>query len=259
MNCDSAREAISARIDGEDPGLSASALDEHLASCADCRDWQQRAHELTRRARLGGPLLERDLTAQVLAAVRPARPKPRRFDRGTGLAQRGGLAAVALAQLAITVPLLILGHDHDAGAHAAHELGSFDLALAIAFAVGAIRPALSAGLAWPCGVAAAGLVVTAAADLVGGQTIGADEAQHLIAVAGAALLCWQASTLRSGAAESALETSWSWAAPPPGGERTAGQVTLLRPETPPEPQGGGSDAAQAPPPDVAARDGGKVA
>jgi hypothetical protein len=42
------------------------------------------------------------------------------------------------------VPLLILGHDQGAGTHAAHELGSFDLALAIAFAVGAIRPACSA-------------------------------------------------------------------------------------------------------------------
>ena len=104
------------------------------------------------------------------------------------MAQRAGLAVVAAAQLAITVPLLILGHDHDAGAHAAHELGSFDLALAIAFAVGAIRPALSAGLAWPCAIAAAGLAGTAIADLIGGQTIGADEAQHLIAVAGAILL-----------------------------------------------------------------------
>ena len=130
----------------------------------------------------------------------PGPAGPRRLGRRAGLAQRGGLAVAALAQLAITVPLLILGHDHDAGAHAAHELGSFDLALAIAFAVGAIRPALSAGLAWACGAAAAGLVVTAVADLIGGQTIGADEAQHLIAVAGAALLCWQAGTIRSGAA-----------------------------------------------------------
>ena len=98
----------------------------------------------------------------------------------------------------------MLGHDHDAGAHAAHELGSFDLALAIAFAVGAIRPALSAGLAWPCGIAAAGLVGTAVVDLVGGQTIGADEAQHLIALAGAALLFWQARTVRAGIAGPAI-------------------------------------------------------
>jgi len=258
MECHSAREAISARIDGEDPGLPGSALGAHLANCADCREWQQRAHELTRRARLGGPFLERDLTAQVLAAAPPVRAGRRRFARGTGMTQRGGLVAVALAQLAITVPLLILGHDHGAGAHAAHELGSFDLALAIAFAIGAIRPALSAGLAWPCGVAAAGLVVTAVVDLIDGQTIGADEAQHLIAVAGVALLCWQAMTIRSGAAGAAAETPRSWAASPPGAEHAARQVAVLWPETPPEP-GGGSDAARVADPDVAARDGGKVA
>jgi predicted anti-sigma-YlaC factor YlaD len=257
MECHSAREAISARIDGEDPGLPGSALDAHLASCADCREWQQRAHELTRRARLGAPFLERDLTAQVLAATQPVQAGRRRLAGDAHMARRAGLIAVALAQVAITVPLLILGHDHDAGAHAAHELGSFDLALAIAFAVGAIRPALSAGLAWPCGVAAAGLVVTAVADLIGGQTIGADEAQHLIAVAGAALLFWQARTIRSGAAGAAVETPRPWAASPPG-ERAAGQVAVLWPETPPGPSGG-SDAARVAGPDVAARDGGKVA
>ena len=119
------------------------------------------------------------------------------------MARRAGLAAVAVAQLAITIPLLILGHDHDAGLHAAHELGSFDLALAIAFAVGAVRPALSAGLAWPCAIAAAGLAGTAIVDLIAGQTFGADEAQHLVAVAGAVLLCWQARTV-NGPAEPVL-------------------------------------------------------
>ena len=182
-----AREAISARIDGEEPGLPDDVLDVHLGACAGCQDWQQRAHDVTRRARLGGSSLNRDLSPQVLAAVPAAAAGRRRL-----LVQRAGLAVVAVAQLAITVPLLIFGHDHDAGPHAAHELGSFDLALAIAFAVGAIRPALSAGLAWPCGIAAAGLAGTAIVDLIGGQTIGADEAQHLIAVAGALLLVWQA-------------------------------------------------------------------
>ena len=125
--------------------------------------------------------------------------------RGRGFAQRAGLAAVAAAQLAIAVPLLLLGHDHDAGTHAAHELGSFDLSLAIAFAVGAVRPALSAGLAWVCAIAAAGLTVTAVADLVGGQTLGADEAQHLVAVAGALLLVWQARTGRNSSAGNAAD------------------------------------------------------
>jgi predicted anti-sigma-YlaC factor YlaD len=188
MECYEAREAISALIDGEDPGLPREEVDAHLTHCADCTSWRQRAHALTRRARLGNSFLDHDLTSEVLAAS-PLIPASH-----SGLAQRLGLLIVAVAQMAITVPLLILGHDHDAGTHAAHELGSFDLALAIAFAVGAIRPALSAGLAWPCGVAATGLAGTAIVDMIAGQTIGADEAQHLIAVAGALLLFWQART-----------------------------------------------------------------
>jgi len=240
MECDRAREAISARIDGEDPGLPDGALEAHLAGCEACRAWQQRAHVMTRRARLGGAFLDRDLTSRVLAAIPPA-PARRRLR----LALRGALVAAALGQLAITVPLLILGHDHDAGPHAAHELGSFDLALAIAFAVGAIRPALSAGLAWTCGIAAAGLAGTAIADLVGGQAIGADEAQHLVALAGAVLLIWQSRITGRGLADASTadwprESQSSRAAEP-------GTVARL-PEQPRFP--GGAARAKLNPPDT---------
>jgi predicted anti-sigma-YlaC factor YlaD len=244
MECDRAREAISAQIDGEDPGVPDRALEAHLAGCEACRSWQQRAHMMTRRARLGGPFLDRDLTGQVLAAIPPA-PARRRLK----LAVRAALLAVALGQLAITVPLLILGHDHDAGTHAAHELGSFDLALAIAFAVGAIRPALSAGLAWPCGIAAGGLVGTAIVDLIGGQTIGADEAQHLIAAAGAVLLIWQARTsgTRAEGANAVGATDWPQAAQH---SAAAGAVSRLEGlEGPPRSPGG--DAARLTAPDTA--------
>ncbi len=221
MDCDRAREAISARIDDEDSGVPDAALAAHLAGCAACRAWEQRAHVVTRRARLGGAFLDHDLTERVLAAV-PA-PAARRLR---SLTQRAALIAVAVVQLAITVPLLVLGHDHDAGAHAAHELGSFDLALAIAFCVGAIRPALSAGLAWPCCIAAGGLVGTAVLDMMDGQTFGADEAQHLIALAGALLLLWQARTASTGTAapklaaipwQAAGQPVTGWPAAPPGG------------------------------------------
>ena len=243
MECDSVREAISARIDGEDPGLPGAVIDAHLAGCAACRGWQQRAYTMTRRARLGGSFLEHDLTARVLAAVPPV-PAGRRRRLG----QRAGLIAVALAQLAVTVPLLILGHDHDAGTHAAHELGSFDLALAIAFAVGAIRPALSAGLAWPCCIAAAGLTGTAVIDLIGGQTFGADEAQHLITVAGAALLFWQARTVRARTSGPAMAVFEPSASAPAGG---AAQTIALRSGRPPASPDTG--AARSTAPDTAAR------
>ncbi|MGH3171132.1 MAG: hypothetical protein ACRDN0_35355, partial [Trebonia sp.] len=113
------------------------------------------------------------------------------------MTRRAALALIAAGQLAITVPLLIFGHDRDAGMHAAHELGSFDLALAIAFMVGVVRPKLSAGLAWPCCVAALGLAGTAMTDMIGGQAFGADEAQHLVAVVGALLVFWQSRTISS--------------------------------------------------------------
>ena len=185
MDCDTIRVAISTQIDGEAPWLPADVLETHLAGCPACLDWQRRAHTVTRRVRLGGAFLDHDLTAGVLAAVPVASDRTR-----LRLARRCLLIALALAQFAIAVPML-LGHDREAGVHAAHELGSFNLALAIAFAVGAVRPKLSAGLAWPCGIAAGGLVTTAIIDLIGGQAIGADEAQHLVALAGAALLVWQ--------------------------------------------------------------------
>jgi predicted anti-sigma-YlaC factor YlaD len=245
MDCDKAREAISARIDGEDPGVPGGALEAHLEECASCRGWQQRAHALTRRARLGGSFLDHDLTPRVMAAV-PAAPTQAisRLSR----VQRGGLVVAALAQLAITVPLLVLGHDHDAGTHAAHELGSFDLALAVAFAVGAIRPALSAGLAWPSAIAACGLIGTAVADLIGGQTVGADEAQHLIALAGAALLCWQARTVRGGSAAAAVSGRQ---APAGVGRGAAGTAPVYLLEDPPKaPQGG--DAARVSGPGISA-------
>ena len=235
MECDRAHEAISAHIDGEDSALPAGAVDAHLADCAACRDWQERAHAVTRRARVGGPFLDHDLTPAVLAAVPPA---PAR--RGRRLTQRAALAAVAVGQLAITVPLLILGHDHDAGVHAAHELGSFDLALAIAFAVGAIRPALSAGLAWPCGVAAAGLAGTAIIDLISGQTPGADEAQHLVAVLGAALLCWQARTTGQRTAGTAALTAGGAEA---GIRPAAGGQPRWQENVPPDPPGGGMNVS----------------
>jgi predicted anti-sigma-YlaC factor YlaD len=258
MQCDRFREAISARIDGEDLGLPEGAVDAHLRDCGDCRAWRQRAHVVTRRARLGGLYLDHDLTPGLLAAVPAAATgRRRRFT------QRAALAAVAAAQLAITVPLLLLGHDHGGGTHAAHELGSFDLALAISFAVGAFRPALAAGLAWPCAIAAAGLTGTAVIDWIGGQTPGADEAQHLVAVAGAVLLIWRAGTSKNSSAGSAADPFRARArirpvtsrrdaaalvdgAPGfPGGGEAAAVPVPGRPVDGGTPSGGGSGAAVA--------------
>lgn len=248
MDCDSAREGISAAIDGEDTGRPDGALEAHLETCPSCRQWQERAYGLTRRARLGGASLGHDLAPRVLAAAPVTRAWWRPGADKRGATQRAALLLLALGQCAIAGPMLVLGHDHDAGVHAAHELGSFNLALAAAFAVGAVRPKLSAGLAWPCAIAAAGLVVTAIADLFSGQALGADEALHLVAVAGAALLAWQAHVTGAEPAGSAVLADSGREDP----RLAAGGDFLERHTAPPEPPGG--HAARLTGPGTAERD-----
>jgi predicted anti-sigma-YlaC factor YlaD len=191
MDCTTAREAISAILDGEDPGTSQTAVDAHLAHCAACREWRDAAHEVTRRARLH---LESQIQAragEVLTALQ-SRTRVRR-RRVTMTLARLVLVAVAAAQLALTVPWLLFGHDHSAPEHVAHEMGSFGAALAAGFLVAAWRPRRALGMRTLVGVAAALLVVTAVADLAAGRTSLGDEAPHLVAVAGWLIICYLAS------------------------------------------------------------------
>lgn len=52
MRCEDCRDAISARMDGEDAGVAPGAVDDHLAGCAGCRAFADRAAHVTRLARL---------------------------------------------------------------------------------------------------------------------------------------------------------------------------------------------------------------
>ncbi|WP_442790559.1 zf-HC2 domain-containing protein [Nocardia sp. NBC_01329] len=46
MKCETVREALSARIDGEDELISVDITDRHLSVCPACDDWYQRAEAL---------------------------------------------------------------------------------------------------------------------------------------------------------------------------------------------------------------------
>ncbi|MFC5662214.1 zf-HC2 domain-containing protein [Kitasatospora misakiensis] len=71
MRCEQLRTALSARLDGEPAGVPDRRLDKHVARCATCRDWLERAE------RLRGPLLadraggdpSADWTAKLLARL----------------------------------------------------------------------------------------------------------------------------------------------------------------------------------------------
>lgn len=135
MHCDRFREAASARLDGEPIGMSASALDHHLASCSDCARWAEQATRLTRALRLG-PAQAPDLSAQITSAVvLPARRVQRRLR-----VLRIALLAIGLAQLAIAVPALA-GNSIGMvmSMHAAHEASAWNLAMGVAFLAVAVR------------------------------------------------------------------------------------------------------------------------
>ncbi|MGO9961297.1 MAG: zf-HC2 domain-containing protein [Solirubrobacteraceae bacterium] len=69
ISCGSAREAISASLDGEAVELGAGDLERHLFGCGACQAWRESAHRVTRRARLGPAAQPPAPSAMLIAAV----------------------------------------------------------------------------------------------------------------------------------------------------------------------------------------------
>lgn len=142
VDCSHIREGISARVDGEEPPIPTARLDEHLACCADCREWQRGALELTRRLRLRPAEPVPDLVGGVLAA----RPNRRRWPRLL-------LGCVAVCQLLLglvqTTGLIDLGHGSHTGSMSAHlfnESTAWNLALGVGLLISAVRTRTASGL-----------------------------------------------------------------------------------------------------------------
>jgi predicted anti-sigma-YlaC factor YlaD len=197
MNCDDIREALSAEMDSEalPAGIDGSAVDAHLERCEVCRAWLAEVKEVGRLFRIRSATASPELSDAVVEGLLSACSRPSAWKRQMAL--RAGLATVACLQLVIVVPVLLLGHDREAPVHVAHEMGSFDLAVAVGLLAAAWRPRRAAGMFSIVAAAGAALVVTASVDLARGATSLWDEVPHLLVVAGAMLL-WALS--RSGAA-----------------------------------------------------------
>lgn len=203
MRCQPCREALSARLDGEDPGVADELVDRHLASCGECRAYRD-ASRLVRRGfavRPADPVP--DLTGPILAATRPSRPAsvPARWvarvarvgggspsPSGGGHWSRWALLAVALTQMAVAVPPILLGDDAGVPVHVARELGAWDLALAAALVLVVLRPTRAVGLLPFAAVLALAMVGAAAVDVVTGRAALLAESQHLLELAGLGLL-----------------------------------------------------------------------
>ncbi|ROP34919.1 zf-HC2 domain-containing protein [Saccharothrix texasensis] len=184
MDCQSCREALSARLDGETEPVPAADTDAHLAQCTACTHWQASAQALTRtiRVRPVGP--EPDLVDAVLAAAPP---------RHTALTPRLALAAVAIVQLWLALAQLLAGATgghggHGLSTHLFNEGAAWNLALGIGLLVAAVNAHRAAGLLPTLGGFVAVLLVFSVSDLLDGTATATRVVSHLPLVAGLVLL-----------------------------------------------------------------------
>lgn len=187
---------MSARLDGEEPGLPADLLDSHLAACAACLGWQDGAVQLGREVRAGAQ--PPDLTDSIMQAVeadplvlvQQARLRAAREAHGRRQILRVAVAAAAVVQLALALPTLFgaLRGTNAVGLHASREMASFDVAVAVGFLLAAYRPQRALAYVPVALVLAGCLTGTSLIDVIRGATGISHEIGHLVAMAQAGLL-----------------------------------------------------------------------
>jgi len=188
MDCENYRLGISARLDGEDAGVDDAALAWHLANCEPCRRFESEAIALTRTVRVATAETPPDLTPTIMAAINIQRvAKAPRFDPQ---ALRGGLIALAIVQMLLALPVLLLGRDGGAPVHIAREVGSFDVALAVGFFFVGWRPARAYGMLPLVATVVGLLAITTGVDLARGTATMLNESAHLLDVMGLAAV-WE--------------------------------------------------------------------
>lgn len=148
MTCAIWREALSARLDGEEfavdwadaahtahssdlrPALSSAEVDAHLDSCEACRDWYEDAAFITRLARVdaGSPTLGGIPDSVLEATPRPTRARLANLLRVVLALLGAGQILLAIAQL--TGPM---GTDDAALMHMTHEFTAWNAAIGASF------------------------------------------------------------------------------------------------------------------------------
>jgi predicted anti-sigma-YlaC factor YlaD len=191
MDCDVAREALSARIDGEREPIPAARVDEHLAGCQPCQEWQAAAVRQTQ-------LLRRMAGRSQLAAARPpATDQPRRAGRLSISWRRWALGAVGVVQLGLAAAQGLgaeLGVPHAASVgHVLNESTAWSAALGVVMLAAAARPVMAGGLTWVLTTFAGFLVLYEVIDTDEGRVTFDRPLTHVPVVLGAvlALLVWR--------------------------------------------------------------------
>ncbi|GAB3002748.1 zf-HC2 domain-containing protein [Amycolatopsis acidiphila] len=187
MRCEIFRDALSARIDGEQEPLDPDVLDRHLETCADCRAWYSAAQDLRRWMTVRAAPVVPDLTEVVLDRI----PAP----TGERWPARIGLGLVALAQLTLSGAQLF-GAATGMGAmpaafmtgHLSHESTAWNLAVGIGLLWAALRPRAAAGQLPVLTGFVLALVAFSVGDLLGHAVTPGRLASHVFVLLGLALL-----------------------------------------------------------------------
>lgn len=181
------RHAISARLDGEAPGLDDAEVYAHLAGCRDCRAFAHDAEVLHRAVRLGPAPAIPDLTPGIMAAIGEERAAADR-EPDANQALRWILLAIAVAQIAVAIPALLFGADAGLPVHTARHIGSFDVALGVGFLYAAWKPSRIPGLLPVVAALVVCLVGSSLLDVAAGNTAAIGEAQHVLDFVGLAVV-----------------------------------------------------------------------
>ncbi|AQT80746.1 hypothetical protein B1R94_17985 [Mycolicibacterium litorale] len=204
MDCEVAREALSARIDGEREPVPAARVDEHLAGCDDCRAWHARAVEQTQQLRR---LAGRSQVAAVAApADRQSSPASSRGRLPVPAWRRWTLAGIGVLQLGLAaaqafganVGTSAGGHHPMMGGHLLNESTAWSAALGAVMVIAALRPTAAAGLAGVLSVFSVLLAGYVVSDAVSGAVSADRVLSHLPVLAGTvlALLVWREERVR---------------------------------------------------------------
>lgn len=180
MDCDAAREVLSARMDGEADSTEIELLDAHLGTCAGCRAWEARAHDLRRVVVLRHPLAPDRLADQVVARLSVPQV-------GAGEWVRYALGVVAASLVVLDLPRLV-GLVDGAGGHQSRHIGAFGVALGIGLLWAALRPERAIGLVPLAAALAATTLAAAIVDVVAGRTGFLPESTHLLELVGVGLV-----------------------------------------------------------------------
>jgi predicted anti-sigma-YlaC factor YlaD len=190
VDCSLCREALSARLDGEDEPAPAARVDEHVRTCADCQAWHDEVVALTRSLRVRAAVGVPDLSKAILADA-PV------FVDTRGWWPRYALGVVAVAQLSLALAQFLgvgqgathAGHDAVPVAnHLFNEGTAWNLALGLGLFWAAFRPRTAAGLIPVLSVFLAVLIGYSAHDLVAGTAPVARVLGHGLLLAGLILL-----------------------------------------------------------------------